>query len=735
VIFTAIYTYESAVKLLARGFALRPFTYLRDPWNWLDFCVIGMSYVTIAIDLGSFSALRTFRVFRALKSVAVIPGLKTIVSAIIYSVKNLSDVIILTIFALAVFALLGLQVYMGVLSQICIWDFPLDAHEASGGGNVTDEIYHAWMTNASAWYRKDPAPGPGPGNKFIMCGNSSGAGTCPEGTTCLQGYGPNPNYGYTSFDSFGSAYLCAFRLMTQDFWENLYQITLRTAGPAHIIFFMCNILLGSFYLINLILAIVAMSYDTLQRLAEDESQREIEELEAIREAEEAALAEAEAAAAEAAEAMEVYFGGGGGGDDPGGGGLLADAPPAAESGDGGSITDDEDDGSGASGLNGNGSGLLHHHRGSSASRMIEVAGAATAPPLPMHPLGHHSSNMSTSRESMMSASNMAKYAVQYHRQQQQHHQDVIYRSMEAGVDSMNATAAAAAAAAAAMHHHAHHHQHRHPYHQSSIEVDNQDSMSVRSATISGYRSEDSLAPGAGGKLGSLPASPYVHSSAAAAAATASGHHPHSRTSKSNSFSSHVRLHDKYGNSKKPLVLFTYLDAQEHLPYADDSTAVTPKSELNGGIVVDTPTRMNLARKYSYTSHTGKEGSYTSHTDLRYEKTKESTLRKKMAALFSSSAAAAAAASSGAAAASKNPSTPSSILLEPMPYSEMMHSSPRRTAGNGFGFNGGNNKDSIDINVSSCLFSPFLLRHSFVLVCVRKDSTHSSKLARFEGKIN
>ncbi len=40
------------------------FTYLRDAWNWLDFAVIAMSYVTIAIDLGSFSALRTFRVFR-----------------------------------------------------------------------------------------------------------------------------------------------------------------------------------------------------------------------------------------------------------------------------------------------------------------------------------------------------------------------------------------------------------------------------------------------------------------------------------------------------------------------------------------------------------------------------------------------------------------------------------------------------------------------------------------------
>ena len=44
--------------------------------------------------------------------------------------------------------------------------------------------------------------------------------------------------------------------------------------------------------------------------------------------------------------------------------------------------------------------------------------------------------------------------------------------------------------------------------------------------------------------------------------------------------------------------------QEHLPYADDSTAVTPKSEMNGGIVVDTPTKLALSRKYSYNSHTG-----------------------------------------------------------------------------------------------------------------------------------
>ncbi len=180
IIFTAIYTYESAIKLLSRGLVIDSFTYLRDAWNWLDFLVILMSYVTIAIDLGSFSALRTFRVFRALKSVAVIPGLKTIVNAVMYSVKNLKDVIILTLFGLAFFALLGLQFYMGVLSQICILEYtaqPVDPEK--GWSRVDDENWFAWMSNSSSWVVHDEL------NNYIMCGNNTGAGSCPLGTTCL----------------------------------------------------------------------------------------------------------------------------------------------------------------------------------------------------------------------------------------------------------------------------------------------------------------------------------------------------------------------------------------------------------------------------------------------------------------------------------------------------------------------------------------------------------------------
>lgn len=46
---------------------------------------------------------------------------------------------------------------------------------------------------------------------------------CPERYICLK-VGRNPNYGYTSYDSFGWAFLALFRLMTQDFWEDLFQL-------------------------------------------------------------------------------------------------------------------------------------------------------------------------------------------------------------------------------------------------------------------------------------------------------------------------------------------------------------------------------------------------------------------------------------------------------------------------------------------------------------------------------
>ncbi|KAK0182739.1 hypothetical protein PV327_000841, partial [Microctonus hyperodae] len=485
VIFTGIYTFESAVKVMARGFILQPFTYLRDAWNWLDFVVIALAYVTMGIDLGNLAALRTFRVLRALKTVAIVPGLKTIVGAVIESVKNLRDVIILTMFSLSVFALMGLQIYMGVLTQKCIKNFPEDG----SWGNLTHENWERFVSNSTNWYIDDNGNMP-------LCGNSSGAGMCEPGYTCLQGYGDNPNYGYTSFDTFGWALLSAFRLMTQDYWENLYQLVLRSAGPWHMLFFIVIIFLGSFYLVNLILAIVAMSYDELQKKAEEE---EAAEEEAIREAEEAALAKENK--------------------------ILAHA----------------------------------------AAR--EAAAAAAA-----------------AEQIVKSPSDFSCHSYE------------LFVGQEKGNDD-----------------------------------NNKERMSIRSVeSISEYRvrpinnnhsNANKVRKVSAASL-SLPGSPFN-----LRRGSRGSHQFTIRNGRG-------RFVGAPGSDRKPLVLSTYLDAQEHLPYADDSNAVTPMSEENGTIVVPVYYANLGSRHSSYTSHASRL-SYTSHGDLLSgianvgkSMTKESRLRRK-----------------------------------------------------------------------------------------------------------
>ncbi|XP_065114990.1 sodium channel, voltage gated, type V-like, alpha b isoform X2 [Paramisgurnus dabryanus] len=260
--FTGIYTFESLIKILARGFCIGPFTFLRDPWNWLDFSVIVMAYVTEFVDLGNVSALRTFRVLRALKTISVIPGLKTIVGALIQSVRKLADVMILTVFCLSVFALIGLQLFMGNLRQKCVrstahcLNTTIHSYDNSTFfcNNKTWSSMQDFLINEDNYFKVEGA------KDALICGNASDAGKCPDGYECLK-TGRNPNYGYTSFDTFGWAFLSLFRLMTQDYWENLYHHTLRSAGKAYMVFFVVVIFLGSFYLVNLILAVVAMAYE------------------------------------------------------------------------------------------------------------------------------------------------------------------------------------------------------------------------------------------------------------------------------------------------------------------------------------------------------------------------------------------------------------------------------------------------------------------------------------------
>ncbi|VDL11782.1 unnamed protein product [Hymenolepis diminuta] len=297
-----------ASKFCSRRYTGKPLQEMDDFYRYIMFVVP---------SLGNLSALRSLRVLRALKTVTAVRGLKTIIGALMDAVMHLRDVAVLTLFMLSIFALIGVQLYRGTLLRKCVIPWP-GTNTTAGRvilSQLIDDIYHnktfdedlsaeikdifnrkfpaflgnylnnlnvtksddfqlsddmvtaVWstLTNYSRWqvteyFYEQKVNWMSP---HMVCRNltEEGNSTCPVDFICKQTRIGNPNFGYTNFDNFASALLCSFRLITQDYWESLYQLVLRANGPTHVFFFGMVIFLGSFYLLNIILAIVSMSYE------------------------------------------------------------------------------------------------------------------------------------------------------------------------------------------------------------------------------------------------------------------------------------------------------------------------------------------------------------------------------------------------------------------------------------------------------------------------------------------
>lgn len=104
----------------------------------------------------------------------------------------------------------------------------------------------------------------------LLCGNVTGSRHCPSTHTCIC-VGENPNHGYTSFDNFLWSMLTTFQLITLDYWENVYNMVLSSCGPISVSFFTVVVFFGSFYLINLMLAVVALSYEEEAEITQEVS--------------------------------------------------------------------------------------------------------------------------------------------------------------------------------------------------------------------------------------------------------------------------------------------------------------------------------------------------------------------------------------------------------------------------------------------------------------------------------
>ncbi|KAJ4925952.1 hypothetical protein JOQ06_008137, partial [Pogonophryne albipinna] len=180
--FIGIFCFEAAIKIIALGFAFHKGSYLRNGWNVMDFVVVLTGILaTVGTDF-DLRTLRAVRVLRPLKLVSGIPSLQVVLKSIMKAMVPLLQIGLLLFFAILMFAIIGVEFYMGKFHSTCFID---------------DEIVADWP-----------------------CGLEPPARLCPNGTIC-RGYWKGPNFGITNFDNIGFAVLTVFQCITMEGWSEI----------------------------------------------------------------------------------------------------------------------------------------------------------------------------------------------------------------------------------------------------------------------------------------------------------------------------------------------------------------------------------------------------------------------------------------------------------------------------------------------------------------------------------
>ncbi|XP_077059792.1 calcium channel, voltage-dependent, P/Q type, alpha 1A subunit, b isoform X3 [Siphateles boraxobius] len=230
--FIAIFCFESGIKILALGFAFHKGSYLRNGWNVMDFVVVLtgiLSSVGSELDLRT---LRAVRVLRPLKLVSGIPSLQVVLKSIMKAMIPLLQIGVLLFVAILMFAIIGLEFYMGKFHETCY-------------DNVTFEIF-------------DEQP--------------CGARICPDWSNCM-GYWIGPNYGITQFDNVLFAVLTVFQCITMEGWTDMLYYSNDALGSAwNWMYYVPLIIIGSFFMLNLVLGVLSGEFAKERERVENRSE-------------------------------------------------------------------------------------------------------------------------------------------------------------------------------------------------------------------------------------------------------------------------------------------------------------------------------------------------------------------------------------------------------------------------------------------------------------------------------
>ena len=117
IIFTAIFTLEAMLKILAHGLIINgEKSYLQKSWNILDFVIVILSVTSIFFrdqDVSAFKIIRLIKVLRPLRMISKNQGLQISIKALFKSIPNIINVLLISNIFFFIFGILGVNYLKG----------------------------------------------------------------------------------------------------------------------------------------------------------------------------------------------------------------------------------------------------------------------------------------------------------------------------------------------------------------------------------------------------------------------------------------------------------------------------------------------------------------------------------------------------------------------------------------------------------------------------------------------
>nr|XP_010592629.1 voltage-dependent T-type calcium channel subunit alpha-1G isoform X10 [Loxodonta africana] len=279
----AFFAVEMVVKMVALGIFGKK-CYLGDTWNRLDFFIVIAGMLEYSLDLQnvSFSAVRTVRVLRPLRAINRVPSMRILVTLLLDTLPMLGNVLLLCFFVFFIFGIVGVQLWAGLLRNRCFlpenFSLPLsvdlERYYQTDNEDESPFICSQPRENGMRSCRSVPTLR-GEGGGGPPCGldydayNSSSNTTCVNWnqyyTNCSAGE-HNPFKGAINFDNIGYAWIAIFQVITLEGWVDIMYFVMDAHSFYNFIYFILLIIVGSFFMINLCLVVIATQFsETKQR--------------------------------------------------------------------------------------------------------------------------------------------------------------------------------------------------------------------------------------------------------------------------------------------------------------------------------------------------------------------------------------------------------------------------------------------------------------------------------------